>query len=37
MDAILSFYDYRLSGGDTETLPPVIPQKNFLHSQAVGM
>ena len=34
----LSFYECRLSGEDTQTLPDVIEfVLNFLHSQAVRM
>ena len=34
--AILSFYDCRLIGGNTQTLS-VIQELNFLHSQVAGM
>ena len=39
MNGTLSFYEYSLSGGDTQTVNPTCCNQislNFLHSQLVG-
>ena len=38
MNAILSFYNCRLSGGDTQTVPAVTEKIDFfLYSQMAGV